>query len=163
MPNQDALVLIHEDQEAVDKLLEKLVHTTERALKTRRTLADQLLKHLRMQIQVEEEIVYPAFRDAALTKGHERLYYEAKEEHHAIDKTLADLLRADPGTSAFGGKAKVLQELVKHHAGEQQRVMFPAMRELLNKDERIELGQRVLDRKHEIENGRAWDMHAATS
>jgi hemerythrin-like domain-containing protein len=159
MAKQDVLSHLQDDHEKVSKLLDKLTSTTERGVKTRRELVDQIQKELRTHAQLEEEIVYPAFREAASTKANERLYYEAKEEHLAIEKVLADLLRSDPATAAFGGKAKVLQELVSHHVDEEQKEMFPEMRRLLSAAERNELGKRLAQRKVEIDNGRAWDSH----
>lgn len=163
MSNHEALALLKDDHETVGKLLEKLTSTTERGVKTRRDLLERIRHELKTHTMLEEELVYPAFRDAAETKTLERLYYEAKEEHHAVDKVLSDLLRSDPSTAAFGGKAKVLQELVKHHVEEEEQEMFPALRKMFSKEERVELGERMLERKHDIERGRGWDSHAAAS
>ncbi len=161
MPKREALALLREDHDTVSKLLDKLTATTERGVKTRRDLLERIRHELKAHTMLEEELVYPVLRDGAATKAHERLYYEAKEEHHAVDKVLSDLSRADPATAAFGGKAKVLQELVTHHVQEEEGEIFPVLREMLTSEERNELGERMLARKAEIERGRAWDSHAA--
>ena len=157
MAKEDALQLLKEDHERVEKLLDKLVATTDRGIQTRRDLLEKISAEIKTHTKLEEEIVYPAFREAGERKSDERLYYEAKEEHHAADKVLSDLRRADPSTAAFGGKAKVLCELVKHHADEEEKEMFPRIRELLSKDELVELGERMKARKKAIESGRSWE------
>ena len=157
MAKQDAISILKEDHERVEKLLDKLTATTERGVKTRRELLSEINAELRAHMMIEEEIFYPAFRDAAGRKADERLYYEAKEEHRAADKVLADLRRADPATAAFGGKAKVLAELVKHHIGEEEKEMFSRAREILGKEALVDLGERMMARKQAIESGRSWD------
>jgi iron-sulfur cluster repair protein YtfE (RIC family) len=157
MAKEDAISLLKEDHERVEKLLDKLTATTERGVKTRREILAELNGEIQAHTKIEEEIFYPAFRDASGRKADERLYYEAKEEHRAADKVLADLRRADPSTAAFGGKAKVLAELIKHHAGEEEKEMFARAREVLTKEELVDLGERMKARKEAIQSGRAWD------
>jgi len=163
MAKMDAITLLKEDHERVDKLLDKLTATTERALQTRRELLGKINDEIQAHTRIEEEIFYPAFREAAGRKADERLYFEAKEEHRAAVKVLSDLRRADPGTAAFGGKAKVLAELIKHHVGEEEKVMFPRAREVLSKEELVEIGERMQARKTAIESGRTWEsaQHAS--
>jgi hemerythrin-like domain-containing protein len=98
---------------------------------------------------LEEEIFYPAFRDASPAKDDQTMYYEALEEHNAAKLVLADLERADPATPSFGGKAKVLKELVLHHAKEEERDMFPAARKHLSKKELVDLGSRMAVRRRQ--------------
>jgi hemerythrin-like domain-containing protein len=112
---------------------------------------------LKTHMHLEEEIFYPAYKAVAEKKSDEKLFYEAKEEHRAAERTLKDLKRSDVASVAFGGKAKVLLELVEHHAEEEESEMFPRARELMSKAELLELGKQMQQRKHEIDNGRAWD------
>jgi hemerythrin-like domain-containing protein len=157
MAKKDAIALLKEDHEKVEKLLSKLAATTERGVQTRVELVEKIHAEIKAHTAIEEEIFYPAFREAATRKADERLYYEAKEEHRAADKVLADLRRADPSTAAFGGKAKVLCELVLHHANEEESEMFPRAREVLSKDELVTLAERMQARKEAIAHGRSWD------
>ncbi len=48
---------------------------------------------------------------------------------------------------SFGGKAKVLKELVTHHADEEEEEMFPKARRVLSLDVRCELGGKMLELK----------------
>jgi hypothetical protein len=50
----------------------------------------------------------------------------------------------------FGAKAKVLKELVEHHAGEEEKEMFPEARKVLGKEELVALGEQMSARKKQI-------------
>jgi hypothetical protein len=62
---------------------------------------------------------------------------------------VPDLEKTDPGSVEFGGRAKVLKELVDHHADEEEE-LFRTARKLFSKDELKELGERMQQRKEEL-------------
>src|SRR6185295_5551247 len=43
---------------------------------------------LKVHTKIEEDIFYPAFRDAAEKEEDKELYFEALEEHHVVDLVL---------------------------------------------------------------------------
>ena len=51
-------------------------------------LLEQIDREVKIHSQIEEEIFYPAFRDAARKRNERELYYEAKEEHHVVDLVM---------------------------------------------------------------------------
>jgi len=147
----DAIQLLKSDHETVRDLLEKLTETTERASKTRKDLLEKIEKELKVHTTIEEEIFYPAVRDAG---GRERavMVAEAREEHRAVDElVLPDLLHTDVGSVQFSGRAKVLKELIEHHAEEEEEEMFPDARKALGKAELEKLGEQMMARKEELE------------
>jgi hemerythrin superfamily protein len=151
MKTVDALQLLKNDHKNVRTQLEELAETTNRALKKRTSLLKEIAKELRAHAQIEEEIFYPAIRDAAETKEHEKQIAEAFEEHRAVEElVLPDLERTDPGTVEFGGRAKVLKELVLHHAEEEEKELFKTARQLFSKDELVELGERMQELKESL-------------
>lgn len=153
MPTRDATMLLKEDHAKAKKLLEALLATTERAGRKRRDLVESIKTELQTHMQLEEQIFYPALKESSKSKEVQRLYYEAVEEHHAADTVLADLMNADPGGPNFSGKAKVLKELVLHHIQEEEKEIFPQARKHLGKEELRELGERLMERKREIQGG----------
>jgi hemerythrin superfamily protein len=44
----------------------------------------------------------------------------------------------------------VLKDLVEHHAGEEEKEMFPKARKVMDRSELQELGRRLEQRKHEL-------------
>lgn len=142
----DAIALLKQDHEKVRGLLGQL----ENASGARRAkLLTQVEQELKVHTQVEEEIFYPAFRDASRKKDDKKLFFEAVEEHHVVDLVLPDMSDGET-PEELKAKAKVLKELVEHHAGEEEKEMFPRARKVLGKDELRELGERIEARKEEL-------------
>jgi hemerythrin-like domain-containing protein len=107
--------------------------------------------NLKAHTTIEEEIFYPAFKEAGRKSDDDKMYFEALEEHRAAgDLVLPDLLKTEVTSENFSGRAKVLKELVEHHADEEEKEMFPRAKKLLSKDELEELGERLQQRKDEL-------------
>ena len=66
------------------------------------------------------------------------------------DLVLPDLVGTDPSSEKFSGRAKVLKELVEHHADEEEKEMFPRARKLLSRDELARLGEQLEARKEAL-------------
>lgn len=74
--------------------------------------------------------------------------FEALEEHKAAEKmVLPDLKKIDPASHKFSGRAKVLKELVEHHADEEEREMFYLASKTMSIAELEELGAEMKQRK----------------
>lgn len=147
----DAIALLKEDHKTVRGLLDTLASTTTRAVKKRRELVLKIESELKTHSTIEEEIFYPAFKNAGEKSDDDKMYFEALEEHRAAgDLVLPDLLGTDPASEQFSGRAKVLKELVEHHAGEEEKDMFPRARKLLSKGELGKLGELMAARKKDL-------------
>src|SRR5436190_22553866 len=80
----DAIAMLKQDHETVRALLAELEGTTTRGTKTRLTLLERVRAELVAHTTIEEEIFYPALREAAGGKADdEKMYFEALEEHRA--------------------------------------------------------------------------------
>lgn len=147
----DAIALLKKDHDTVRGLLAQL----ERAADKGGARAEQLLakvdREVKIHSQIEEEIFYPAFRDAAEKKDDRELFFEAKEEHHVVDLVMPEVESADSGSEDFAAKTKVLKELIEHHAKEEERQMFPKARKLMEREELRELGARLKQRKQQLQ------------
>lgn len=146
----DAISFLKKDHKVLRDLLSALEDTTERAAKKRRGILGQLGAAIRAHAKSEEEIFYPAFRKAAKTREDEQKFLEATEEHALVDVVLPDLEATKATSEVFGAKAKVLKDLIEHHAEEEEEEMFPRAKRLLAKDALAELGERLAARHAEI-------------
>ena len=147
----DAISLLKDDHKKVKALLTELADTTNRAEKTRAELLARIATEIEVHTTIEEEIFYPAFKAAGEKSDDAKMFFEAKEEHRAAgDLVLPDLLESDVTSDQFGGRAKVLKELIEHHADEEEQEMFPRARELLDRDALVQLGERMHARKLEL-------------
>lgn len=139
----NAIDLLKADHEKVKGILSQLSESTDRALKKRVDLLDKLEMEITIHTQLEEQILYPAFKEAG-GKEEDEMYYEAKEEHRTVDSlVLPDLKNTDPSTPEFAGRVKVVKELLEHHIEEEETEMFPKAKKLLGKAKLDELGEQM--------------------
>ncbi|MDF2490763.1 MAG: hemerythrin [Pseudomonas sp.] len=139
----NAIELLEADHERVKGILTQLSDSTERGVKKRTELLAKLEMELTLHTKLEEEILYPAFKEAG-GKEQAIMYHEAKEEHRAVDSlVLPDLKNTDPGSLEFTGRVKVVKELLEHHIEEEEEEMFKQARELMKKDELEALGEQM--------------------
>jgi hemerythrin-like domain-containing protein len=78
-------------------------------------LRDQILEHLAIHAEIEEQLLYPALRDTAQDD-----VLESLEEHHAVKAMLAELERMAPTHERFRAKMAVVIENVRHHVEEEE-------------------------------------------
>lgn len=150
MPTMNAISLLKADHKKVKGMLDDLESTTERGPGKRKKLLAKIKTELEAHTTIEEEIFYPAFLKAVKEKEDRAMFFEAVEEHHVVKVVLPELMATDPTSEKFGAKAKVLKELVTHHAKEEEREMFPAAKKVLSDDKLEQLGERMAARKKEL-------------
>jgi hemerythrin superfamily protein len=153
MPNP--ISMLKADHVKVKRLLRQLGETGDRAVKERERLVRVIERELKTHAQIEEELFYPTFKKIAEGTDAEDLFYEATEEHHVVDMVLPALKAANPRSHEFAAKAKVLKELVEHHAGEEERQMFVKARQIMSDEQMEALGDLMQQRKKSIQA--TWD------
>lgn len=142
----DAITLLKQDHTKVRELLGQF----EKATGARRQkLLGQITKELEVHTTIEEEIFYPAYREAARKKEDKKLYFEALEEHHVVDMVMPEM-NDGKSPEELKAKAKVLKDLVEHHAEEEEKEMFPRARKAMDKDELKSLGEMMSRRKEDL-------------
>ena len=149
-PPKDAIALLTEDHQRVRELLGEMEETTERAVSKREELLATIEQELEIHTKIEEDIFYPAFRDAAKKKDDKDLYFEALEEHHVVDMVMPEIKKTKADSEEFGAKAKVLKDLVEHHAGEEEKEMFPRAKKLMDREQLLDLGQQLAQAKDSL-------------
>ena len=148
----NAIDLLKKDHKKVKELLEELVSSATRAERRRGELLQQIARELELHTTVEEEIFYPEFRRAGGTAEDAKMCFEAIEEHRAVKKlVLPDLQNTSTDSEMFSGRAKVLKELVLHHAKEEEKEMFSHAKQVFDKDQLARLGDAIEKRKAELE------------
>jgi hemerythrin superfamily protein len=136
----NAFTLLKADHKKVAGIFEKLEPTTERGVKRREDLFAQLKNELDVHARVEEEIFYPALKEA--DKTHD-IVLEAYEEHSVVKTLLAELDELAKDDETWGPKLKVLQENVEHHVEEEEGEMFPKAKQVLSGEEIEALGDQL--------------------
>ena len=136
--------MLKADHDKVKDLLNQLESTTERGVKTREELFATIKGELTVHETIEEEIFYPALKEHPKAKD---LVLEAYEEHHVVDTVMAELEGLDVSDETWGAKATVMKENVEHHIEEEEREMFKQARQVFDKQELQDLGDRMAERK----------------
>jgi hemerythrin-like domain-containing protein len=85
-------------------------------------LADALVAHM----AIEQQLFYPAVK-----KVDEDLIFESFEEHAVAEVALKRALGCDPMDPTFKAKVTVLEELIQHHVGEEEKSLFPKVEKAL--------------------------------
>ena len=135
----DAIALLRQDHREVERLFKQFEKAGPRAHKTRRTVVDKVIKELSVHAAIEEQVFYPAIREAVAET--EDTVLESLEEHHIVKWTLSELDGMDPEAERFVPKMTVLMESVRHHVEEEEDELFPKVREALGRKQLAELGE----------------------
>ncbi len=140
----DAITMLKADHDKVKGLLEDLESTTERGVKTREELFATIKGELTVHEVIEEEIFYPALKSHPKAKD---IVLEGYEEHHVVDLLMAELENLDVSDETWGAKALVMKENIEHHIEEEEGEMFKQARQVFDREELVELGERMAARK----------------
>jgi hemerythrin superfamily protein len=92
----------------------------------KKKLVAEICTELSVHSQVEEEIFYPAVKNALKDS---ELIPEAIVEHATLKSLIAQVEGVEPDGEMFDAKIKVLAEYVKHHVKEEHEEMFPRARD----------------------------------
>lgn len=120
----DAIKLLKDDHKEVKtyfKQYEDLEDDTEK-----QALADKICLALTVHAQIEEEIFYPAAREAI---DDDDLLDEAEVEHASAKQLIAEIQAMKAGDRLFDAKVTVLGEYIDHHVEEEESEMFPESRD----------------------------------
>lgn len=139
----DAIKLLKDDHKEVKsyfKQYEELEDETEK-----QALADKICIALTVHAQIEEEIYYPATREAI---DDDDLLDEAEVEHASAKQLIAEIQAMKAGDRLFDAKVTVLGEYIGHHVEEEEGEMFPESRD--SDLDLKQLGEQMTARKAEL-------------
>lgn len=147
----DVLDLLKQDHQKVAGLIDE-VQQAEADDERLVELANQIAQELTIHSKLEESLFYPLLRDRAEEEEERVDVFEAFTEHDVV-KHLLSLLgsgrrRSEP--ELFKAELQVLGENVKHHVREEESTIFALARELIDDDEREQIGEEVQAQKERM-------------
>jgi hemerythrin-like domain-containing protein len=148
----NAIMVLKDDHEKGRELLSDLELTPEEDANRRDRLLAEAERLLLTHARVEEELFYPAYRDAVEAKGERDIVAEAQEEHHVAEIMLTELKGIASNTEQFTGKARALKDIVDHHMTEEENLIFPKIQDALTLEELENLGKEIENRKQELQD-----------
>ena len=143
----DAIALLTADHKTVKGLFKEFEQLTKKddVDEQKAQLVRQICNELTVHAQVEEELFYPAVREAI---DDDDLMDEADIEHASAKDLIAQLQDLEPGDDHYDARVTVLGEYVDHHVKEEEGEMFPKARKAdVNT---AELGEEIAERKQEL-------------
>jgi hemerythrin superfamily protein len=144
----DAVELLMQDHRQVKDLFkdyEKLAKDEDSAEEDKEALAAQICALLTVHTTLEEEIFYPAAREALEEQD---LLDEAAVEHASAKDLIGQIETMGPADELYDAKVTVLGEYVNHHVQEEEKEMFPRCKKA--KMPLDELGEQLQARKQEL-------------
>jgi hemerythrin-like domain-containing protein len=142
---QDAIALLTADHREVADMFEQFENLSDRAKATKAKLTEKICNALIAHTTIEEEIFYPAVREAVKD---EDMVDEAVVEHASAKDLIQQLQEMNPDDDLYDAKVKVLSEQIEHHVKEEEEEMFEKARK--SGLDMIQLGQEMAQRKQEI-------------
>ena len=149
MKNQtpDVIDLLDADHLAVHALFEsyrELVRSGGTPLQ-RRALAEEICMELTIHARLEEELFYPAVRDAL---NDDELVDEAEDQHGSQRDFVAQILATQPEDELYDARVAVLGDYVARHVRAEREQVFN--RVLASRLDLQSLGRLISVRKEEL-------------
>src|SRR5215207_9026881 len=132
----DALKLLREDHREVEQLFKQVERTTS-ALELA-DLGAEIIEKLSVHASIEEQVFYPAVERAAPEST--PLVLKSLEAHHAAKSILAEVDRTPSTSDRYRPKLLVVADNVREHVQEEERDVFPQLRQQLSRRDLEEIG-----------------------
>ncbi|MEJ8810545.1 hemerythrin domain-containing protein [Variovorax ureilyticus] len=146
----DACALLDADHRNVKKLFKAYDELAKsRGASTsqkKRDLANEICTELTVHAQIEEEIFYPALREAIKETD---LLDEANVEHASAKDLIAQIQGATDVDDMFDAKVTVLGEYIDHHVKEERNEIFVKARAARGLD-LVAMREELATRKEEL-------------
>lgn len=114
----------------------------------RRPVLDKLVTELSLHEQIEDELFYPAMRDISA------LVIISHAEHRELDDQVAAVLRCSDDDARFATEFAVLIAAFEHHAGLEEKRMFPEVEAKVDQGSLTDLGAQLVQRLHALRASR---------
>ena len=142
----NVITLLKEDHDKVKEAFKQFEKMDRSDLEACRELVDSVCADLTVHTMLEEEIVYPALREAL---EDEDLMNEAAVEHETAKTLIAQLENMEADDPNYFATFTVLGEYVMHHVEEEEGEMFPQAKKAKELDLEA-LGEQLKARKEEL-------------
>lgn len=141
-----AIDLLKEDHDKVKKAFKEFEKMDRSDSETCRQVVQSVCNDLRVHTMLEEEIFYPAVREAI---EDEDILNEAAVEHETAKTLIEQLDNMEPDDPNYYATFTVLGEYVMHHVKEEEGEMFPQAKKAKELDLEA-LGEQMRTRKEEL-------------
>jgi hemerythrin-like domain-containing protein len=146
----DVLSILQDDHKRVQKLFKQFEKADRDDSEAMREIAEQACAELEMHAALEEELFYPALREA-IDEEEMELMEEARVEHDTAKQLIAQLRELQPGDARYAATFTVLGEYVMHHVEEEESDIFKQAKKA--KLDLEALGEQLQERRAQMQGG----------
>jgi hemerythrin superfamily protein len=143
---ETAVDMLEADHKKVEKAFKEFEKMDRSDAEACRELVGTVCEDLKVHTTLEEEIFYPALREAI---EDEDILNEAAVEHETAKMLIEQLENMEPDDPNYFATFTVLGEYVMHHVKEEEGEMFPQAKKAKELDLE-DLGERMRARKEEL-------------
>jgi len=144
--------MLQEDHKRVQKMFKQFGRMDREDTEAMQELVETVCHELEVHTTLEEELFYPALREA-LDEEQMEMLEEAWIEHDSAKQLIAALQELQPDDAKYAATFTVLGEYVNHHIEEEESEIFKQARKA--KLDTQALGEEMLARREELMNGGA--------
>ncbi|WP_256377000.1 hemerythrin domain-containing protein [Nitrosospira multiformis] len=137
--------MLTDDHNKVKKMFKEFEKLHKKQEEGKEELVQQICQELKIHAQLEEEIFYPAAREAI---DDDDLMNEATVEHQAAKDLIEKIQSTSSSDPMYDAMVSVLGEYVNHHIEEEQNEIFPKVEKA--KMDLEELGSEIEERKEAL-------------
>jgi hemerythrin superfamily protein len=139
---RDAIALLKQDHRTVSALFDEFEKAEE---EEQSAIAQRVCQLLTVHATIEEELLYPAAKEAFEDEEDDDLVNEAEVEHGTAKELIAKVEAMTSDDEHFKATVTVLGEYIKHHVKEEENGLFPQLKK--TDVDLKELGARLAERK----------------
>jgi hemerythrin superfamily protein len=141
----EAIDMLKQDHDKVEKAFKEFESIDREDMRRCRELVMSVCEDLKLHTTLEEEIFYPAVREAL---EDENIMNEAAVEHETAKMLIEQLENMQDDDPNFHATFTVLGEYVRHHIKEEEGEMFPEARK--SELDFEALSERMRERRQEL-------------
>ena len=141
----EAIEMLKQDHDKVEKAFKQFEKIDRQDTATCRELAMSVCEDLKIHTSLEEELFYPAVREAI---DDEDIMNEAAVEHETAKTLIEQLENMEPDDPNYYATFTVLGEYVMHHVKEEEGELFPACK--ASEMDLEQIGSRLQERRSEL-------------
>lgn len=141
----NAINMLTEDHAKVRKMFKQFEKMKDADESEKSELVREICMELSVHAQLEEEIFYPAAREAM---DEQDMLDEAEVEHASAKQLISELEGMQPGDELYDAKVTVLGEYVEHHVKEEEKQIFPKVKKA--KLDMEEMAEKMEARKSQL-------------
>ena len=133
-----------------NELFDKLLATSDNAIKTRERLLTELKDELTLLASLQEEHLFPVLR----RHGMQELVREATNDNEATGALMAELERMPKNSHAFLDQVSELRRIFQQHIRDDRKELLPAVLKVLSDEEAEAVAERVEDEMATVEESK---------